>query len=197
MKTIFKNNVKIVMYVILGILLIISSYLLILNIHHYQSLSSEVIVSEIDNDYAKYKENVNSIEKIISNYQSEDEEHLLLDKLVDIMKREGVYRLIPKTKLTYHDLYILNDYFMEELINNGWVSNIIKLDVSSKYQNIIMMLVNNANYLNAVFTNNGLTLYDGNLDNKIEDNYHFILSNYMMYSNVILDICNELGGIHE
>jgi hypothetical protein len=113
------------------------------------------------------------------------------------MKKDGVYRLIPKTELSYQDLYTLNDYFMEELINNGWVSNIIKLDVSSKYQNIIMMLVNNANYLNAVFTNNGLTLYDGNLDNKIEDNYHFILSNYMMYSNVILDICNELGGIHE
>jgi len=197
MKTIFKDNVKIVIYVILGILLIISSYLIILNIHHYHSLSSEVIVSEIDNGYAKFKENVNLIETVIGSYQSDDEVYLSLSKLVDNMKRDGVYRLIPKTKLTYYDLYILNDYFMEELINNGWVSYIQKFDASGNYQDIIMMLVNNSNYLNSVFTNNSLALYDGKLDNKIEDNYHFILSNYMMYSNVILDICNEIGVNNE
>ena len=113
------------------------------------------------------------------------------------MKQDGVYRLIPKTKLTYHDLYVLNDYFMEELINNGWVSNIKSYDMSSEYDDIIMMLVNNSNYLNSMFTSNSLILYDGKVDNKIEDNYHFILRNYLMYSNVILSISNELGGANE
>ena len=110
------------------------------------------------------------------------------------MKQDGVYRLIPNTKLSYNDLYKLNDYFIEELINNGWLSNIMELNESKKYQDMITILIKNSKYLNSVFTNNSLTMYDSGLDIKIEDNYHFILSNYLMYSNVILNICNEVGG---
>ena len=47
-----------------------------------------------------------------------------------------------------------------------------------------------------IFTNNSLILYDSKLDNKIEDNYHFILSNYRIYSNVILSMCKESGDIN-
>ncbi len=56
------------------------------------------------------------------------------------------------------------------------------------------MLVSKSNYINSIFNSNSLILFDGKLNNKIDDNYHFILRNYLMYSNVILDMCNELGG---
>lgn len=189
------NAIKVTMYVIMVVLFAMSSYIIILNIHHYRSLSRYIIVSEIDSDYSKYKENVNQIEDIVNNYPNKDSnDHLSLTKILNTMKKDGVYRLIPKTKLNYKDLYDLNEYFMEKLINDGWVSNIKKFDLEGKNENIIMMLVNNSNYLNSVLTNNSLILYDDNLDNKIEDNYNFILKNYMMYSEIILNICNGLGG---
>lgn len=187
MKTIFNDVIKIVLYLILGMLLVMSSYIIILNINHYNSLSSSVVVSEADNDYLKYKENIKSLEEI-NNLDSK------LTKVLDIMKKDGVYRLIPKTKLTYKDLYVLNDYFINELINNGWVSIIQDYSISNKYQETITLLVNNSNYLNAIFNNNSLSLFDSKLNNSIEDNYHFILSNYLTYSKLVLSIGNELGG---
>ena len=187
--------IKIIAYALFGILLVVSSYLIILNIKHFNSLRDNVIVSEADKEYVSYKDNVKKIEEFINNHKDLDNKiYLSLTKVLDSLKRDAVYRLIPKTKLNNKDLYDLNDYFMEELINNSWISNIKLLNISDKYNDTVMLLVNNSNYLNTVFTNNSLLLYDGKIDNKIEDNYHFLLNNYLMYSKVILNICNELGG---
>jgi hypothetical protein len=189
--------IKILVYLLFGVLLVISSYIIIINVKHYNSLTTNTVVSEADNDYLKYKENVNEIEDFVNNHNSLDNKvYLSLSKAVDTLKRSGVYRLIPKMKLTVKDLYELNDYFMEDLINNNWVSNLISLDISNKYNETVMLLANNSKYLNSIFVNNSLILYDSKLDNKIEDNYHFILSNYLTYSKVLLNICNELGGVN-
>lgn len=195
MKTPRVDYIKIIMYSLFGVIFAISSYLIILNINHYNSLSSTIKVSEIDDDYSKYKENVLAIEKKLDTIKSDDKSYLSLTKALTTMKKDGVYRLIPKQDLNYRDLYNLNDYFMEQFINNSWISYLKELEISSKYQDIINMLVNNSNYLNKVFTANSLILYDSTLDNKIDDNYHFILKNYLMYSSVILSMCNDLGGV--
>ena len=194
MKTHFDEYLKIIMYTIFGILFAMSIYLIVLNIHHSNSLTSIVNVSDIDNDYIKYKDNVTLIEEKLNIYNGNNKLTRALSKTLNNMKNGGVFRLVPKTKLTYKDLYEINDYFMEELINNSWVHNLKELDISLKYQEIISMLVNNSNYINKVFNNNSLTLYDSNLTNNVEDNYHFILNNYLMYSNVILSLCDEIGG---
>lgn len=195
MKIILKDHLKIVLYAIFGIVLVMSSYTIILNVNHYQSLSKTTVVSEIDNDYSIYKKNVNLIEKYLEEHQFKDNKmYLSLSKVLNGMKSNGVYRLIPKTKLNNKDLYELNNYFIEELINNGWISTIKEYEVSNNYQDTIDLIINNSNYLDQILINNGLVLYDSSLDNKIEDNYHFLLLNYMMYSKVILNICNELGG---
>ena len=187
--------IKVIMYALFGILLVISSYLIILNIKHFNSLNDYVVVSTVDIDYSNYKDNINKIEEFINSHKDLDNKtYLILVKTLDSLKRSGVYRLIPKNKLNQKDIYELNDYFMEELINNSWISNIKSIDITNKYQDSITLLVNNSNYLNSIFTSNSNILYDSKLDNKIEDNYHFLLSNYYMYSKIILNICNELGG---
>ncbi len=194
MKTHFNEGIKIIMYTIFGILFAMSIYIIALNINHSKSLNNTVNVSELDEDYSKYKNNVTLIEEKIRKNDDASTLHLALSKSLNQMKSGGVFRLVPKTKLSFKDLSEINDYFMEELINNNWVHNISELDVSLKYQDIILMLVKNSNYLSKVMINNGLILYDSGLDNKVEDNYHLILNNYLMYSNVILNLCNELGG---
>ena len=193
MKGVIQDYIRIVMYTIFGIIFAMASYVIILNIHHYRSLSTTVTVSEIDADYSKYKENVLLIEKSLN---SDTNEYLSLTKVLNTMKQNGAYRLIPNAKLKYKDLYQLNDYFIEELINNSWVSYLQNLEVSKDYQDTIDMLISNSKYLNTVFTGNSIILYDNSLDNKIEDNYHFILKNYMMYSNVILSMCKDLGDVN-
>ncbi len=191
MKTIFNEYIKIVLYLLIGLLLVMASYVIVINVNHYSSLLDNVTVSEADNDYKVYKANVILLEEKINKLNNHKNS---FEQVLNIMKKDGVFRLIPRTRLSYKDLYRLNDYFVEELVNNSWISGIQELDKDNKYQDIMMMLVNNANYLNSVFTNNSLVLYDRTLDSKIEDNYQFILRNYMMYSKVILNLCNELGG---
>lgn len=188
-----KNNLKIVIYIISSILLIISSYTIILNIKHFNSLTDYIVVSEADMDYQNYKENVKTIENKLKNYK-DNSAYLPLIKALDGMKRDGVYRLMPRLTLNSKDLYELNDYFMEELINNCWVSNIHVMGIGEKYQDVIMLLVNNSNYMNHILTNNSLILYDDKINDKEEDNYHFILKNYVMYSSIILNITNDIGG---
>jgi hypothetical protein len=188
-----KNNLKLVIYIISSILLIISSYTIILNVKHVSDLTDSITVSEADIDYQKYKENVKTIEGKLQDYKNTDA-YLPLVKVLDGMKRNGVYRLIPKEKIKSIDLYELNDYFMEELINNCWVSNIQIMGLGEKYQDVIMLLVNNTNYMNSILTNNSLILSDDKTNSKEEDNYHFILKNYVMYSNIILSITDDIGG---
>ncbi len=187
------DYIKIIMYSLFGVIFALASYIIIININHYRSLSYTINVSDIDEDYSKYKDNVLQIEKKLNDISSDDKTYLSLTKVLTTMKKDGVYRLIPKQELNYRDLYNLNDYFMEDFINNNWVSYLKESEISTKYQDTLDMLINNSNYLNKVFTGNSLILYDDSLDNKIEDNYHFILKNYLMYSSVILDMCNELG----
>lgn len=195
MKSSWEDYVKIIMYTIFSILFAVSTYIIILNIHHTKSLSDTVNVSDIDDNYNKYKDNVNLIDDKLNNYHDKtNKEYLTLSKVLNIMKKDGLFRLVPKTKLSYKDLYNLNDYFIEELINNGWVHNLNELEISKSYQNTFNMLANNSKYINSIFVNNSLKLSDNGLSNEISDNYHFILNNYLMYSEVILNIVNELGG---
>ena len=197
MKSLVRDYIRVIMYTIFSILFAMSTYIIIINIHHYRSISDSINVSDIDSNYSSYKDNVNLIEEKLEKYSNKaDKIYLSFSKTVNNMKKGGVFRLLPKTKLSYKDLYNLNDYFIEELINNSWVHNLKELEVSNKYQNTINLLINNSKYLNSVFNSNSLVLYDSGLDNKISDNYHFILNNYLMYSNVILGMCNELGGVN-
>ncbi len=195
MKTFYKESLKIIMYTIFGILLVMSSYIIIFNIYHVHSLSETTIVSEMDKDYKIYQDNIRLIEESINKHTIKDNKlYLSLTKVLNSMK---INKLIPKTKLNNKDLYDLNDYFMEKLINDSWVSTLKEYEFSNKYQEEIKELVDNSNYLNNILTSNSLISYDSKTNNIVGDNYHFVLTNYMMYSKVILNICNELGGGNE
>ena len=193
MKSLIGEYYKVVLYTIFGLMIVMSSYCIILNIHHYNAISSEVTVSDIDTDYKEYINNINKIEDKVSKLA--DSELLRnIKSTVEVMKKSGVFRLIPKTKLSYHDLYDLNDYFIERLINDCWVRYFNMTKLGSSHNDIANMLISNANYINSHLTDNSLTLYDSKDDSKIIDDYHFIVRNYVMYSNIILDLCNSLGG---
>lgn len=195
MKSLFGEYKKILMYTIFGLIIILSSYTIILNVHHYKSLNNYAVVSEIDLNYTKYMNNVIEFEEAVNKVGVTNKDLFLsLNNVLSILKKDGVFRLVPNTKLKYQDLYQLNNYFIEELINNGWVANIKKLDINEKYKNQIDFLVNNAKYLNNSFSKNGLILYDDIDSHKIVDDYNLILNNYAMYSSIILELIGGYDG---
>ena len=187
MKTLFDEYQNIIMYIVFGLILVMSSYTIILNVHHYKALNSNIVVSELDSDYIKYKDNLNKIEELIKSKEN-IEGYQELNKALVLLKKDGVFRLLPKTKIGYSDLYNLNNYYIDELINNSWVSNIKNLKISEKYNDIINYTINSSRYLNEYLSKNGLVLYDNSNANKILNDYHILLSNYRMFSDVFYNI---------
>ena len=196
MKSLFDEYYKILMYTIFGIILVMSSYIIILNIHHYNSLNSTIIVSEIDSAYQKFMNNVTKLENNINDKMvGNDNIKLYFSKTLTILKNGGVFRILPHTKLKYNDLYNLNTYFIEELINKCWVSVFQNLDISKEYHDIVSVLINNANYMNDYLSKDSLILHESSNESRIINDYHMIINNYAMFSNVILDMNNSLVGV--
>ena len=121
---------------------------LIINVHHQKTLNDYVVVSDLDNNYIKYMNNVTKIEEMVGSIGNSSEFYLPFSNVTSILKKDGVFRLIPNKELKYLDLYNLNNYFIEELINNGWIQNIKNLSSSKKYFSEVDFLISNANYMN-------------------------------------------------
>ena len=182
------DGFKIIIYTIFGLVFVISIYLIIINIRHYKALSYEIVVSEADTNYKSFKNNVNEIENKLNNYYN-DKKITSLKETLNVLKNGGVFRLMPNTKITYYDMYVLNDYFINNIINDMWMAN-LKND-SNDNNEIIDVLVNNSNYLNNHFINNGLTLYDSYNEVSIQNDYEMIVNNYLLFSKVVLSILNN------
>ena len=190
MKKVVGEYLKIITYTIFGLIMILSSYMIIINIHHYNSLREKIVVSEIDSDYTKYKKQVNDIGELLNKKNT----NASLNDTYQVLKNGGVFRLIPKTSLSYHDLYELNEYFINEIINNCWVSKLKTLNKNTLNEEMINILISSSKYLNNDLLNNGLVLYDDLSDDKIHDSYYTILKNYVAFSNVVINIINDIGG---
>ena len=193
MKEFFDEYLKIVMYTVFGLLMIVSSYSIVLNIRHYNSLSDVIYVSELSVDYKKYRDNVTMIENNLNKQDSLDGElSVYLKNMLNVLKKGGIFRLLPNTKITYADLYDLNEFFMEEIINNSWISDVrMKLE-DEKYDEEINFLINNSKYMRHYLINNGLILRDNGVEDKINEDYEFILKNYRYFSDLILKLSEDI-----
>ena len=129
------------LYFAFFIVLIVSSYLIIVNIKHYEVISDKVIVSE--EDIASYKNNVNKIEEYVNKTSD-----TTLKSAVNILKSDGLYKIMPNTKLSYRDIYELNNYFLNSVTNDGWITSFRKLNKDKGNDTSVTLLVTSANYLN-------------------------------------------------
>ena len=199
MKDFIGEYSKMIMYTIFGLLLIIASYSIILNIYHMKSLSLDVFVSEIDTNYINLKNNINRIDNILDHYQENNDNtlYLTINYVMTSLKNDGVFRLMPNSKISYQELYSLNDYFMETLINNCWVSHLKQINKDSSLEEMVKLLINDTNYMRTILVNNSLTLSEARGNDLINNDYQFILKNYERFSYVVLEISKTLGGSYE
>ena len=191
MKSFLNNYRNVLMSVISGILLILGSYTLIINLNHASYLDQKVIVRDEDSSFRKFKENVLKLENKIN-----EENDSFLQVTVSLLKKSGIYKLLPGDKLGYRDLFELNNYFIEELFNNSWVSNLKQNNnFNSKYDvDYMNILIKNANYLNKELLNNSNYHYDvknNDIRDVIVEEYLYILDNYYNYTVFILNNLEE------
>lgn len=191
MKKILDEYKEIILYTICGVLIILSSYTIIINFNHARYLNKTVNISELDTNLKKYKDNVLKIEELSNNTNNN-----YLKRLVYLLKTDGLYKKIPGDKLKYEDLYSLNNYFLDTIINEGYVSNIkINIEFIDIYDEYVNNLIFNANYVGREIENNSNYQYDV-LNNEIRDviieEYNMIVNNYKDFSYIILEMCDSL-----
>ena len=189
MKSFLKEYVGVFMYTICGILIILGSYNIIININHARFLNKKVVVSDIDNNYKDFKENILDIEKCINSSKNKTSISKISNNL-SLLKNGGIYIVMPNTELNYIDLYNLNTYFLDTLINDGWLVNL--RETKEIYKKNIQMMIDFANYINKELLNNSNFHYDvknNEIRSSINEEYKMILNNYKEYSSLLLGIC--------
>ena len=173
----------------------ITFYAFVNNYQHYRAIREKTVVSDLDSDYMLYKNNIIKIDSILTNNKQNGELNNVLNKTLLIMKKDGPFKFLPGDSIGYLELYNLNDYFIESVYNDAWISSIRSLINSTEYDEMISIVINNANYIKKDFLNNSnyFNNYNNKLRNNINDKYHLILKNYKEFSLIILDICSKLG----
>lgn len=196
MRAFIKEYLDVFMYTICGVLIIIGSYNVIVNIYHSRHLNERIVVREIDNNYKEYKSNVINLETILLNKNSSSQLYNALKYSLGVLKNEGAYRLLPGDLLGYKDVYELNNYFIDHVINESWIINLQKIDNNVIDQDYVKTLINNSNYVNKELLNNSNFHYDvkGNdIRNTLEEEYGLIIRNYRDYSLLLIELAKGLG----
>ena len=201
MKAFLKEYTNILIYSITGVMLVLGTYSILINVNHASFISNKIVVREIDNDFKVFKDNVLQIENLLLKGKVKKNDRLI-SKTLSLLKKDGVYRLLPGDVLKYSDLYNLNNYFIDSIINDGWISTLKQSsDISNNFNNeFVDDLIKNANYLNKELLNNSNYHYDVK-NNEVRDvlmeEYLFILENYKSFSSLVLELCNEYGDSYD
>ena len=190
MRKFLNEYLNVVLYTISIILIILSTYTIIININHAIFLNKKVVVSDIDNDFQKFRDNVIKIEDKIENRN--DSTFIII---FNLLKNDGLYKLMPGDNLDYADIYNLNNYFIDKIINEGYISSLKQKNNIKIYDEFINNLIYKANYINRELENNSNYQYDvlnNEIRDSINDEYQMIINNYQELSYIILEMCDVL-----
>jgi len=191
MKKILDEYKDIIIYTICGILIILSSYTIIININHARFINRSVYVSEMDSQLKTFKNNIVAIEKEVNSKENSN-----LKRILYLLKNDGLYKVIPGDKLKYEDLYFLNNYFIDTIINDGYISNMkVYMEFDGVYEEFVHNLILNSNYVNREMENNSNYQYDvlnNDIRDTINEQYQLILNNYLNFSNIVLEMCGSV-----
>jgi hypothetical protein len=113
------------------------------------------------------------------------------------MEDGGVYQLFPYNSVSSMDLYNLNNYFVDTLINEGWTAYLKELVVEDNtlYTSYIKTLVSSYNYVNKELLDNSNYYYkvrDDDTRDILQEQYNSILNNYCSYSRIVLNVVRML-----
>ena len=196
-------------------LLLISFSFIYDNYRHALYLDDVIKVTDNDIYIKDYRKNIEKIHNNLDNYQYNGGKYLdtyenvtelkqSLDTCLRHFEDNGLSKLNDGDELKYKDIYDLNNYFYNSLVNDCWVTNLNKVNLQSSFfkrtylfQEEINILLNNSKGIKTRMLANSLYSY-GSINSKymiynplIED-YNDVSKIYDDMSKIILDYSNYL-----
>lgn len=218
MKKILIEYTNIIAYTITGIIFGISFFLILLNLYHYEEISSIYIKSDTDyavnsklkEKIAKIKENINSFD--INNYKGNNDPQSILNIqtrlniCTDKIDSKEFNNILDKKEININDVYEMQQFYQINISNECLIKQIYELtldnndinltslkELSPFIENNINELKSSTDYVRKVIKNNSsyhFNSYTSKVDiyNELEDSYYNILNNYTSSIDFIYDI---------
>lgn len=227
MKDFFKDYVHIIAMAIVGLVFGVSFYYLLINAFHAASISKVVHVNPSDIYYQGYQNNLVKIKNNLDrysfdrdkfNYNITEMQHIYSDINYCygvLTSNETIIGYIEGQNLGYVDVYNLNNYFINSLIDSCYTSNlswIVKDDVRGSL--VKERLINaslsldilsyNSSYVKDELRDNSSYYYNTAISNStirddLNSSYRMVLKNYNSFAEIILELSDYLvrGDVNE
>ena len=220
MKEFLKEYTKIIVSILCTVLFSLGFYNIFINLLHQNHISQNIVVSNLDNNYNAFQENVLKISNNLNNYVYKDDSYYdirTMEKLRGNLKicfdflndDEGLSGIKLNDHIKPFDLYQINSYFVNEIINRCWISSLgfINLeendyegyfdDVFPQYDRSVKLLTNNSNYVKDELLNNSSYHYNtlvtkNTVRNDFLSQYNMVINNYKVFSDIIVEISDFL-----
>jgi len=223
MKAFFGEYVKIISRSIMGLIFGLGFFYILLNAFHASSIDKSVYVSESDVYYSNYMNNVMQIKKNLDSYRYDSNKFAFgmptLQKISSeisscyniLNSKEAILGYSEGMEIGYKEVYNLNNYFINDLSDEYFVSNLswvlrddeLKNSTFGKrvanYNAINDILAYNGSYLKDELRDNSSYYYNTSISNAmIRDNlnssYRMVARNYYDFSQIVLDLSEYLVG---
>lgn len=221
MKEFFVEYVRIISKSIIGLLFGLGFFYILLNAFHASSINKVVYVSELDVYYSSYLDNVLAIKKNLDNYRYDKDKFAhnmpTMQKISSeitacyniLNSNEGLLGKSEGMKLGFNDVYNLNNYFINSLIDQCFISDIswvmkdevlqdsnFAREVAIQY-NVNDILSNNSMYIKDELRDNSSYYYNtavsnAMIRNDLNSSYRLVLRNYYDFSKIILNLSEYL-----
>lgn len=206
MKKSVKEYLKGVIYLLASLLIIITSYNIIINIFHMKTINSNVLINNYYDEYYQYKSNVNDIVNLLNNNSKKSNNVLYRSLIVCLnsLKKDKMYNYSFNQTLNNLDLYEINEDFINNIIDNSWYSNLNVIDWDSiklseykkEIDHTMSLLIFNSQYLKNELRYNDNYHYSlsSNYNDELDNHYKMILNNYNQYTKIILELSKYLDS---
>ena len=221
MRDFFKEYVHIITTVLTALLFGLGCFYFLINAFHASSMNKTVYVNKNDVNFTQYMSNVDIIDSNVKGYNYNDKKfdydigmmESISSKIgicSTMLKDEGsIYTIENNSNIGFSEVYDLNNYFINTLMDNCFVANISWLirdenlnetEYSKKvliYNNYVNSLVDNAKYLRNEMRDNSSYYFNTGISNAMIRNnlgsiYQKVIRNYVDFSGVIADLSKYL-----
>ena len=223
MRSFFKEYIHIIVSVVCTLIFGLGFYYILLNAFHASAINKKVLVSSNDVFYSNYQTNVSSIKRNLDNYKYSENhfeyDMVTMEKVYSKLRicydyledsEEGLLKYGNDAEIGYIEVFNLNNYFLNSLVDKCFTSNISWIIYEEKlkgyeltedvsvYNDIVNILGSNADYIKSELRDNSSYYYNTAISNamvrnNLNSSYQSVAKNYYDFSKVILRLSNYLN----
>ena len=216
MKKFIKEYLNIIAYSITGLILVITSFYLIMNYYHYEEVKTTIYVSENDINYQGYKD---KLEKIKTNLNVFSKSKITDTKLRAIYNKlstcssvlggNNTLANIPTNHyFTSKEVYDLGSKFQTDVLNICWALHLSYIteentdyrfkEVAPYIKNSVGIISSQVNFALSEIQNNSSYFYTTNITsstirNYLSSDFTSIAKAYNDFADIVLSLSEQLN----